>query len=120
MPQCDTRLHPILHYYKMHTGIDIGAYNKTDILSAADGTVIRTAYSSGYGNYVMVDHGGGVVTLYAHSCKILVKVGDKVKRGDVLALVGSTGMSTGPHIHFEVRVNGVYKDPLDWVTPGKF
>ena len=114
------RFHPILHYYKMHTGIDIGARAGTDILSAADGKVIRTAYSSGYGNYVMVDHGGGVVTLYAHSSKILVKVGDKVKRGDVLALVGSTGMSTGPHIHFEVRENGAYKDPLDWVTPGKF
>ena len=114
------RLHPILHYYKMHTGIDIGARGGTDILSAADGKVIRTAYSGGYGNYVMVDHGGGIVTLYAHSSKILVKVGDKVKRGDVLALVGSTGMSTGPHIHFEVRKNGAYQDPLNWVTPGKF
>jgi len=114
------RLHPIYRIWKMHTGIDIGARKETDILSAADGTVIRTAYSYGYGNYVMVDHGGGVVTLYAHSCKILVKVGDKVKRGDVLALVGTTGCSTGYHIHFEVRVNGSYKDPLDWVTPGKF
>ena len=114
------RLHPILGYWKMHTGIDIGARKETEILCAADGTVIRTASSSGYGNYVMVDHGGGIVTLYAHSCKILCKVGDKVKRGDVLALVGSTGMSTGPHIHFEVRKNGAYQDPLNWVTPGKF
>lgn len=114
------RLHPILGYWKMHTGIDIGARKETEILCAADGTVIRTASSNGYGNYVMVDHGGGIVTLYAHSCKILCKVGDKVKRGDVLALVGSTGMSTGPHIHFEVRKNGAYQDPLNWVTPGKF
>ena len=114
------RLHPILGYWKMHTGIDIGARKETDILCAADGTVIRTASSDGYGNYVMVDHGGGIVTLYAHSCKILCKVGDKVKRGDVLALVGSTGRSTGPHIHFEVRKNGAYQDPLNWVTPGKF
>ena len=114
------RYHPILHYNKMHTGIDIGAAGMTNILSAADGTVIRTAYSSGYGNYVMVDHGGGVVTLYAHAYKILVHVGDKVKRGDTLALVGTTGMSTGCHIHFEVRINGVYKNPLDYVTPGKF
>ena len=114
------RLHPILGYWKMHTGIDIGARKETEILCAADGTVIRTASSDGYGNYVMVDHGGGIVTLYAHSCKILCKVGDKVKRGDVLALVGSTGRSTGPHIHFEVRKNGAYQDPLNWVTPGKF
>ena len=114
------RLHPVYGIWKMHTGIDIGARKETDILSAADGTVIRTAYSNGYGNYVMVDHGGGVVTLYAHSCKILVKVGDKVKRGDVIALVGTTGCSTGYHIHFEVRINGVYKDPLDYVTPGKY
>jgi murein DD-endopeptidase MepM/ murein hydrolase activator NlpD len=114
------RLHPIYGIWKMHTGIDIGAWKDTDILSAADGRVIRTAYSNGYGNYVMIDHGGGVVTLYAHSSKILVKVGDNVKRGDRIALVGTTGCSTGYHIHFEVRVDGVYKDPLDWVTPGKF
>ena len=114
------RLHPIYGIWKMHTGIDIGAWKDTDILSAADGKVIRTAYSNGYGNYVMIDHGGGVVTLYAHSSKILVKVGDKVKRGDRIALVGTTGCSTGYHIHFEVRVNGVYQDPLEWVTPGKF
>ena len=114
------RLHPILGYYKMHTGIDIGAAKGTDILAAADGTIIRTASSDGYGNYVMIDHGGGVVTLYAHSSKILVRVGDKVKRGDVIALVGSTGRSTGPHIHFEVRINGNYKDPLQYVTPGKY
>lgn len=114
------RLHPIYGIWKMHTGIDIGAGKETDILAAADGTVIRTAFSYGYGNYVMIDHGGGVVTLYAHSCKILVRVGDKVKRGDVIALVGTTGCSTGYHIHFEVRVNGSYKDPLQWVTPGKY
>ena len=114
------RLHPIYGIWKMHTGIDIGAWRDTDILAAADGTVIRTAYSSGYGNYVMIDHGGKVVTLYAHSSKILVKVGDQVKRGDRIALVGTTGCSTGYHIHFEVRVNGEYKDPLNYVTPGKF
>ena len=114
------RLHPIYGIWKMHTGIDIGAGKETDILAAADGTVIRTAFSYGYGNYVMIDHGGGVVTLYAHSCKILVRVGDKVKRGDVIALVGTTGCSTGYHIHFEVRYNGSYKDPLEWVTPGKY
>ncbi|MBQ5415278.1 MAG: peptidoglycan DD-metalloendopeptidase family protein, partial [Firmicutes bacterium] len=115
------RLHPFYGYYKLHTGIDIGAGKRTDILAAADGTVIKTVISDhGYGNYVMIDHGGGIVTLYAHSSKLIAKKGDKVKRGETIALVGSSGMSTGPHIHFEVRVNGVYKDPLDYVTPGRY
>ncbi|MBQ1891987.1 MAG: M23 family metallopeptidase, partial [Firmicutes bacterium] len=85
-----------------------------------DGTVIAASYSSGYGYYIMIDHGGGIVTLYAHSSKLIAKKGDKVKRGETIALVGSTGMSTGPHIHFEVRVNGSYKDPLNYVTPGRY
>ena len=115
------RLHPFYGYYKLHTGIDIGAGKRTDILAAADGTVIKTVISDhGYGNYVMIDHGGGIVTLYAHASALLVKKGQKVRRGEVIALVGSSGMSTGPHIHFEVRVNGVYKDPLDYVTPGRY
>ncbi len=114
------RLHPFYHIYKLHTGIDIGAARGTDILAAADGTVIAASYSSGYGYYIMIDHGGGIVTLYAHSSKLIAKKGDKVKRGETIALVGSTGMSTGPHIHFEVRVNGSYKDPLGYVTPGRY
>ena len=115
------RLHPFYGYYKLHTGIDIGCPAGRDILAAADGKVIKTVEQrTGYGYYVMIDHGGGIVTLYAHCSKILVKTGDRVMRGDTIALVGSTGMSTGPHIHFEVRVNGNYKNPLDYVTPGKF
>ncbi len=111
------RLHPILKVYKLHTGIDIGAPSGTNILAANDGTVISAGYNNSYGYMVMLDHGGGIVTLYAHCSKLLVSKGDAVARGQVIALVGSTGMSTGPHLHFEVRINGVYKNPLEYVTP---
>ena len=111
------RLHPILKIYKFHSGIDIGASYGTNILAANSGTVIKAGYNSSYGYMVMIDHGGGIVTLYAHSSKLLVSTGDTVKKGQTIALIGSTGMSTGPHLHFEVRVNGVYKNPLDYVSP---
>lgn len=115
------RLHPILKKYKMHTGIDIGAKSGTDILAANSGKVIASAYNAGgYGYYIMVDHGGGIVTLYAHASKLLVSKGDVVARGQVIAHVGSTGMSTGAHLHFEVRINGNYVNPLEYVTPGKY
>ena len=110
------RLHPVLKVNKMHTGIDIGAAKGTNILAANDGVVITAGWNNSYGYMVMIDHGGGIVTLYAHSSQLLVSKGDKVKRGQVIALVGSTGRSTGPHLHFEVRENGVYKNPLDYVT----
>ena len=109
------RLHPILKVNKMHAGIDIGARSGTNILAANAGKVISAGWNNSYGYMVMIDHGGGIVTLYAHSSKLLVQKGDIVKRGQVIALVGSTGMSTGPHLHFEVRVDGVYKNPLDYV-----
>ncbi len=111
------RLHPILKVYKLHTGIDIGAASGTNILAANDGTVISAGYNNSYGYMVMLDHGGGIVTLYAHCSKLLVSKGDVVARGQVIALIGSTGMSTGPHLHFEVRINGVYKNPLEYVQP---
>lgn len=109
------RLHPVLKVYKMHTGIDIAGSgcNGKNITAAADGTVITAGWISGYGNTVVIDHGGGITTLYAHAQKILVKKGDKVKRGDALSLVGMTGYATGPHLHFEVRENGKYVNPLD-------
>ncbi len=111
------RIHPILHVNKFHTGIDIGASSGTNILAANTGVVISAGWNNSYGYMVMVDHGGGIVTLYAHCSKLLVSKDDVVGRGDVIALVGSTGMSTGPHLHFEVRVNGVYKNPLEYVSP---
>jgi murein DD-endopeptidase MepM/ murein hydrolase activator NlpD len=107
------RLHPILKVIKFHTGIDIAAASGTNIVAANAGTVMSACYNSGYGYMVMVDHGGGIVTLYAHNTKLLVKTGDIVTQGQQVAWSGSTGMSTGPHVHFEVRLNGVYQNPLD-------
>jgi murein DD-endopeptidase MepM/ murein hydrolase activator NlpD len=101
------RKHPILRKYKLHTGVDIGADKGASIVAANSGTVIMAQYDkNGYGNMVVIDHGGGITTLYAHASKILVKVGQDVKSGEVIAKVGSTGLSTGNHLHFEVRVNG--------------
>lgn len=109
------RYHPILKVNKLHTGIDIGAASGTKVLAANKGTVIKAGWNNSYGNVVMVDHGGGIVTLYAHNSKLLVKTGDVVAKGQAIALVGSTGNSTGPHIHFEVRVNGEYQNPRNWL-----
>lgn len=107
------RYHPILHKNKMHTGIDIDGNTGDSIVAANSGTVIVSRYDSGgYGNMIIIDHGGGISTLYGHCSKRLVSVGDSVKAGEVIAKVGSTGLSTGPHLHFEVRVNGVVKNPL--------
>lgn len=110
------RLHPILKKYKMHTGIDISASQGSSIVAANSGTVIMAGWQNGYGNTVVVDHGGGITTLYAHCSKLLVGVGKKVNAGDTIAKVGSTGMSTGPHLHFEVRKNGSTTDPIKYVT----
>ena len=108
------RLHPILKVYKLHTGVDIAGNNCNGkpVVAAADGTVIVAKYSSSYGNYVVIDHGGGITTLYAHSSKLEVTVGQKVKAGQEIMKVGTTGYSTGPHLHFEVRENGNYVDPI--------
>ena len=108
------RIHPTLKVNKMHTGIDIGAGMGTNILAANAGKVITAGWNNSYGYMIMIDHGGGIVTLYAHSSALLVSKGDIVTRGQVIALVGSTGRSTGPHLHFEVRVNGEYKDPMGY------
>ncbi len=98
-----------------HTGLDIAAVTGTDIKVVADGTVISAGYSGSYGYLVKVDHGNGVETWYAHTNKMYVKKGDTVKAGDVIAAVGSTGNSTGPHLHLEIRVNGEHVNPQDYL-----
>lgn len=111
------RLHPIYKVWKMHTGIDIGSYMNEAIVAAGDGTVIYTGKKGGYGNTVIIDHGGGITTLYAHinSRGTLVKIGQEVKAGQQIAKAGRTGTATGPHLHFEVRKNGEHRNPLEYV-----
>lgn len=108
------RVHPILGYSKFHSGVDIPAPSGTPIVAAKSGTVIMSKLMSGYGNVVMIDH-GDTVTVYAHCSALNVGVGDLVNAGDVVAFVGSTGLSTGAHLHFEVRVNGSPVNPLGYV-----
>ncbi len=108
------RMHPIFHRMRFHSGIDIHANSGDPIAAANGGTVIYAGSRTGYGNTVIIDHGGGVTTLYAHikSRGILVREGQKVAAGDIIAKVGSTGWSTGPHLHFEYRKNGDTENPL--------
>jgi len=110
------RLHPILKTYRSHSGLDIGAPMGSNVLAANDGVVIKATYMGAYGNVVMIDHGGGVITVYAHGSEIIAKLGDTVKRGDVIMKCGSTGWSTGPHVHFEIRINGKTIDPYPYIT----
>jgi len=109
------RTHPILKTRELHTGIDIAARSGTTVVAANKGTVIKSSWNNSYGNLLMIDHGGSIVTLYAHNSSLLVSVGDVVSKGQAVSKVGSTGMSTGPHLHFEVRVNGQYKNPMNWL-----
>lgn len=110
------RTHPITGVYKLHTGLDISASTGTEFVAMAKGVVTKASYNSAYGNMVIIDHGGGVQTLYAHGSSIEVEVGDVVNAGDVVLKVGSTGYSTGPHAHFEVRIDGRPVNPLDYVS----
>jgi murein DD-endopeptidase MepM/ murein hydrolase activator NlpD len=109
------RIHPIFKVKKMHTGVDMSASMGTPIRAADSGTVIQAGWRGGYGQAVVISHGDGLATLYAHQSKILVSVGDTVTRGDIIGKVGSTGYSTGPHLHFEVRVNGTPVDPMGYL-----
>lgn len=109
------RVHPITGAYKLHTGIDISAPLNTSFVAAANGIVSKATYNTAYGNMVIIDHGGGVQTLYAHGNEILVQLGQTVKAGDEILKVGSTGYSTGPHAHFEIRINGQTVNPLDYL-----
>ncbi len=112
------RVHPITKVYKLHTGVDISAPLGVNFVAANDGIVITAGYNAAYGNMVVIDHGGGVQTLYAHGSQILVEVGEQVKRNQAILKVGSTGYSTGPHAHFEVRKNGEVVDPMPYITTG--
>ncbi len=112
------RVHPITGQYKLHTGVDISAPIGANFVAANDGIVTKAEYNTAYGKMVMIDHGGGISTLYAHGSEILVTVGQTVKKNEAILKVGSTGYSTGPHAHFEVRINGVVTDPIPYITNG--
>jgi murein DD-endopeptidase MepM/ murein hydrolase activator NlpD len=109
------RSHPIYGGSRMHTGIDISASSGTPIRAGGDGVVVMAGANGGYGNWTLVDHGGGLATGYAHQSSIGVSVGLRVGKGTVIGRVGSTGASTGPHLHFEVRVNGNPVNPMAWL-----
>ena len=109
------RIHPVLGVKKLHTGIDIPAPTGTPAVAVASGTVIYSGVQGSYGNTVMIRHDNGLVSLYAHNSSLVVKVGDRVKKGQVVTKIGSTGRSTGPHLHFEIRVNGTPQNPLNYL-----
>ena len=109
------RTHPIFGVGRGHTGVDIGAPSGVPVVAANSGRVIYAGWYGGYGYSVQIDHGGGVVTLYGHNSRLNVSVGQSVSRGQTIAYVGSTGYSTGPHCHFEVMIDGVRQDPLDYI-----
>ena len=110
------RVHPITGAYKLHTGIDISAPMGTNFVAAAKGIVTKATYNTAYGNMVIIDHGGGVQTLYAHGSEILVEIGQEIEKGTEILKVGSTGYSTGPHAHFEIRINGLTVNPLEYLN----
>lgn len=108
------RWHPILKIMRMHDGIDFAAKVGTKVYATADGVIKSAAHGHGYGNLIKIDHGFGYQTRYAHLSKFLVKRGEHVKRGQVIGLVGNTGLSTGPHLHYEVRKNGKTINPINY------
>mgnify|MGYP000851228654 CR=1 FL=1 len=109
------RSHPVFGGNRMHSGLDIAAPHGQPIFAAAAGKVLVSGVQGGYGNTVVLDHGGGISTLYGHASSLLVQPGQVVARGQTIARIGSTGVSTGPHVHFEVRVNGTPVNPRDWL-----
>jgi len=109
------RVSPFTGHLKMHHGIDVATRHGTPIIAPAAGVVSYYRFNGGYGRYLKLDHGFGTVTHYGHLAKAAVKVGQKVKRGDIIAYVGNTGLSTGPHLHYEVMVNKISVDPMKYI-----
>ena len=109
------RFHPILKVNRLHTGTDIGMPTGAYVVASNDGVVIQASYVTGYGNTIMIDHGGGIVTLYGHASELIAQLGQTVKKGDLIMKAGSTGWSTGPHLHFEVRINGTAIDSMKFL-----
>ena len=110
------RVHPLSHRFRMHYGMDIASPKGTPIKAPADGMVVYAGVSSGYGNVVVIDHGYGISSLMAHASKLDVKIGQQISRGEVVALVGSTGAASGNHLHYEIRVDGIPTDPMTFVA----
>ena len=110
------RINPISGRRKFHAGIDIAAPQYTKVRAPGDGEVVWVGDKSGYGKTVEIDHGNGVITRYAHNSRLLVKSGQQVKKGEAISKVGSTGDSTGPHLHYEIRVDGIAVDPIKYIT----
>lgn len=110
------RVHPIYKTQKFHSGVDLAAPGGSNILAAADGVVVMSGWNGGYGNCLVIDHGGGTSTLYGHASKLLVSKGAKVTKGQVIAKVGTTGNSTGNHLHFEVLINGKTTNPMPYIS----
>ncbi len=111
------RMHPILHELRPHAGIDLSAPAGTPIIAPAAGKVVKSTRDGGYGNVVEIDHGNGILTRYAHCSRLIARVGQRVERGQLIATVGNTGLSVGPHLHYEIHVNGTAVDPLTYVIP---
>ena len=109
------RIHPTLGVEQFHNGVDFAANGGTAIYAAYDGKVAAAAYSTTMGNYVMIDHGGGLYSVYMHASELLVSPGQQVSAGQVIARVGSTGISTAPHLHFGVSLNGSYVSPWGYL-----
>lgn len=110
------RIHPTLGIQQFHNGVDLASPKGTAIYAAYDGVVVAASYSATMGNYVMIDHGSGLYTIYMHASALYVEKDDIVVRGETIAAVGSTGRSTGPHLHFSVRLNGEYQSPWNYIT----
>jgi murein DD-endopeptidase MepM/ murein hydrolase activator NlpD len=110
------RIHPILNVKQFHNGVDMAAPKGTSMLAAYDGVVVQAGYSSTMGNYIFIDHGDGLFTIYMHANELLVATDDIVIRGEKIATIGSTGRSTGPHLHFSVRLNGSYVSPWNYLS----